>query len=416
MMSAMMGRGDAAHDGSFITTYDCRIREFRQIVPDLLPLRDSLKLHDDDLMRRFLVSRKGNVQAAAEALRSYISWRAESRVDGILGETFPEPIAVASGTGYIGVDKKGYPVVYSRLRGGMVGDLLKHYTVEHYVRFHIYLMERSRERYRLARRNKVVTIIDLAEVSLWTLMNSTVTSAARQTFGLDQERYPEHARMIFVINAPTGFPTVWGTLKGFLDPRVQAKIHILGKNFLPHLLEYIDVRQIPPEFGGQGTPFVALGGDPRTYRCPQPPQRPPAAPVVPRCAQPSSSSSSATPPHWARNFFVGALRVCHPREPGGAAAICALGRWRSRGEPGGRGCTASPAATLTGGRHRRGRMGCRDSLFSAFQAAGCFCGVVVVYVCICLVCFGLRCCEERCLCESVWGKGARGRAPVRHDF
>lgn len=71
----------------------------------------------------------------------------------------------------------------------------------------------------------------------------------------------------YVINAPFLFSTVWSIIKvfaellrlkvmslisyqGWLDPVTQAKIQILGKNYLPELTAQIPAENLPTDLGG----------------------------------------------------------------------------------------------------------------------------------------------------------------------
>ena len=56
---------------------------------------------------------------------------------------------------------------------------------------------------------------------------------------------------LFIINAPWIFQPLWAMIKPWLDPVTKAKFHVLGSNFLPKLLEYIDEDQIPSSLGGK---------------------------------------------------------------------------------------------------------------------------------------------------------------------
>lgn len=58
-----------------------------------------------------------------------------------------------------------------------------------------------------------------------------------------------------MINAPWFFTGIWTMIKPWLDPVTAAKIVIVGSDYLPTLLEYIDISQIPEEYGGKRTDF-----------------------------------------------------------------------------------------------------------------------------------------------------------------
>ena len=56
---------------------------------------------------------------------------------------------------------------------------------------------------------------------------------------------------IQVIGAPSYFPRIWGFIKSWIDPVTASKLVILSQSeVLPTLTEYIDLGNIPTEFGG----------------------------------------------------------------------------------------------------------------------------------------------------------------------
>ncbi|KAG5565043.1 hypothetical protein RHGRI_001055 [Rhododendron griersonianum] len=55
---------------------------------------------------------------------------------------------------------------------------------------------------------------------------------------------------MYIVNAGSGFKLVWNTARSFLDPRMTAKIHVLGNKFQNRLLEVIDSSQLPDFLGG----------------------------------------------------------------------------------------------------------------------------------------------------------------------
>jgi hypothetical protein len=70
---------------------------------------------------------------------------------------------------------------------------------------------------------------------------------------IDQNYYPERLKRFFVINAPIFFTAVWAMVRPFLDADTVAKFKIIGSNYLPTLLEFINDDQIPEDWGGSMT-------------------------------------------------------------------------------------------------------------------------------------------------------------------
>jgi hypothetical protein len=58
--------------------------------------------------------------------------------------------------------------------------------------------------------------------------------------------------VIFIINAPGWFSTVWSIVKPMIHENTQKKIRILSKSqILSGLQEHIDISQIPEYYGGK---------------------------------------------------------------------------------------------------------------------------------------------------------------------
>ena len=63
--------------------------------------------------------------------------------------------------------------------------------------------------------------------------------------------YPETLDRIFVIGAPSFFPTVWGWIKRWFDPITTSKIFILSAAEMKETLEsFIEPENIPTKYGG----------------------------------------------------------------------------------------------------------------------------------------------------------------------
>jgi hypothetical protein len=64
--------------------------------------------------------------------------------------------------------------------------------------------------------------------------------------------YPETLDRIFVIGAPSFFPTVWSWIKKWFDPITTSKIFILSHHDVKKTLElFIDPANIPKNYGGK---------------------------------------------------------------------------------------------------------------------------------------------------------------------
>eukprot|EP00906_Rhabdomonas_costata_P034801 RCo048944 len=269
------------------------IEQFKTKVSDVLPLKDNLKFSDEDVLRRFLGARNGNLELAEKMFRSYLGWRADNNVENVLTESFPEDVAAAVYGGFCGDDKDGYPIFYTRYSAN-VDPVLKKYSEDQLIRFHIYVNERCREKMKCANRKRMSFILDLAEVGLGLITNSKVSSLLKKSMSMDQDRYPEQTRRIYVINSPMGFPTLFAAFKSMLDAKVQQKLHILGKSFMKDVSEYIDPSQLPAEIGGSGGPLKVLKGDPNSYV-------PPCRLNAPSPVSPAVSAGSAASFHTAED-------------------------------------------------------------------------------------------------------------------
>jgi hypothetical protein len=97
------------------------------------------------------------------------------------------------------------------------------------------------------------TIIDLENVSLRTMWN--LRGHLQQASTLANANYPETLHRIYVVNAPSFFPTVWGWIKSWFDPYTRSKISILGKvsssETREALLSEIAPENLPKVYGGE---------------------------------------------------------------------------------------------------------------------------------------------------------------------
>jgi hypothetical protein len=64
---------------------------------------------------------------------------------------------------------------------------------------------------------------------------------------------------VFIVNTPAMFASVWGVVKMFMDQGTVDKLQLLGSNYMPTLLNYVDIDVIPKFLGGN---LVDQFGDP----------------------------------------------------------------------------------------------------------------------------------------------------------
>jgi hypothetical protein len=93
------------------------------------------------------------------------------------------------------------------------------------------------------------SIMDAKGVSVASV--PSVYGYLRNASAVMQNYYPERLGKLYIINAPWGFSSVFSVVKRFLDPVTVAKIHILGTNYLPELLEQVPAENLPAILGGE---------------------------------------------------------------------------------------------------------------------------------------------------------------------
>lgn len=92
------------------------------------------------------------------------------------------------------------------------------------------------------------TVMDLKGVGVTKV--PSVYSYVKQASAMSQNYYPERLGRLYLINAPWGFSTVFGVVKGWLDPITVEKIHVLGGGYQKELLAQIPAENLPTTFGG----------------------------------------------------------------------------------------------------------------------------------------------------------------------
>ncbi|KAG1678584.1 hypothetical protein FOA52_012591 [Chlamydomonas sp. UWO 241] len=244
------------------------VEQFRRILDAKKAWREDV--HDYFYLRRFMRARSYDLEKATAMWLNHVAWLAEFSVETILTDfyfTERDEFLEAYPQGYHKLDKVGRPI-YIQLLGKIdMARIKKSCTEDRMLKFHIQEYERCRKVIlpvcsRLAGRHidQTFGIMDVKGVGLGHL-SGEVKRLMTLVTKYDQDNYPEMLGHICIVNAPSVFRMLWGFAKGLIDPRTQNKIEILGTNYMPELLKWVDIENIPKWLGGEsdGTLIDDLG-------------------------------------------------------------------------------------------------------------------------------------------------------------
>ncbi|XAR54953.1 hypothetical protein NMG60_11030303 [Bertholletia excelsa] len=220
------------------------------------------KLSDCHTLLRFLRMRDFDLIQAKDMFLNYLKWREEFGVDVIVKEfKFEEYMEVKKfyPHGFHGVDKHGRPLYIERIGMIDLNALLQVTTMDRFLKYHVHEKERTLN-WRFpacsvaAKKliNSTTTILDVKDVGI-----ANFSKQARNLFleiqKIDSNYYPETLHQLFIVNAGSGFKTLWRALKAFLDQRTISKIQVIGSNYRSQLLEAIDPSNLPSFLSGNCT-------------------------------------------------------------------------------------------------------------------------------------------------------------------
>ncbi len=162
-----------------------------------------------------------------------------------------------------GFSKKGLPMLYEKPGKMKLKELFQSgVTIEEMTRHYFFMMEyisnvlclkdeilrrRKVDRHRFSNWNFSV-VMDVEGISM-SMVSKDVIKYMTNTGDVNTRYYPLTTGKVFVVNAPFWLAGVWSGMKSLAPDSLTVEI-LSKSNSLETLLEYIDVDQIPAEYGG----------------------------------------------------------------------------------------------------------------------------------------------------------------------
>ncbi|KAE8372854.1 CRAL-TRIO domain-containing protein [Aspergillus bertholletiae] len=274
----------AGHLNHLTEDQEKKLQEFKKLCEDngyYKPASDGKEAsHDDATMLRFLRARKFDVNGAWGQFKDTEDWRKENAIESLYENIDVESYDAArrmypQWTGRR--DRRGIPVYVFEIRhlnsknmaayNSTMSDpsataethkssavpqrLLRLFALyENLLRFVMPLcsqLSRPHPDTPIVSSNNIVDVSGVGLKQFWNLKGHMQDASVLAT-----AHYPETLDRIFIIGAPSFFPTVWGWIKRWFDPVTTSKIFILSSaEVLPTLTSFMDPTTIPKQYGGQ---------------------------------------------------------------------------------------------------------------------------------------------------------------------
>ncbi|KAL8760858.1 MAG: hypothetical protein Q9184_002968 [Pyrenodesmia sp. 2 TL-2023] len=266
------------HIGHLTRQEEAALREFKKFSSEQGFYRPETNnhraSHDDGTLVRFLRARKFVPQDAFAQFKDTEIWRRENNLDALYEKIeirdYQEARSVyPQWTGRR--DRRGIPVYLyevgkldskkmvaysqatskSKVKGASPSKMLRLFALyENLTRFVMPLCSavsgRPNPETPVDQSNNIVDISKVGLKQFWNLRSHMQDASQLAT-----AHYPETLDRIFIIGAPSFFPTVWGWIKKWFDPITTSKIFILSQEeVLPTLSAFMDVSSIPQKYGG----------------------------------------------------------------------------------------------------------------------------------------------------------------------
>ncbi|KAI4218527.1 MAG: hypothetical protein L6R36_008906 [Xanthoria steineri] len=266
------------HIGHLTRQEEAAVTDFKKLSADQGLYRPETNTqrasHDDGTLVRYLRARKFVPQDALAQFKDTEKWRKDNNLDALYEkidiQDYQEARSVyPQWTGRR--DRRGIPVYLyevgkldskkmiaysqatskSKVKGPSPSRMLRLFALyENLTRFVMPLCSavpgRPNPESPVDQSNNIVDISRVGLKQFWNLRNHMQDASQLAT-----AHYPETLDRIFIIGAPSFFPTVWGWIKKWFDPITTSKIFILSQEQVkPTLSAFMDVSSIPKKYGG----------------------------------------------------------------------------------------------------------------------------------------------------------------------
>lgn len=236
------------------------LEEFRR----RLPLEVNNAVSNSDCVR-FLKARSQKIPAAIDMINKWwIWWNAPLIVLGgqtikpsnilslrdyekqsIVNECFPFSNSVS--------DRDGRPVYWEKT--GVISVKMpivkQHFSLDEMIFLHVRQQEVMMRRIREANKPELTQLIVVFDLTQLVYTPDVFAFKSFHKFvQIEQKYYPERLYRMYIINAPRFFTYMWNIMKGWMDVKTVSKIKIIGKDYLPELVDLLGLENVPVEYGG----------------------------------------------------------------------------------------------------------------------------------------------------------------------
>ena len=215
---------------------------------NVFPIDDIHKISDCDLIYRFLIAKRWNVEETCSQMKEYVKFRKQYDLNNILWETdIPQEI-VSITPFFLGRDLFGYPLGYNEVNPKAFSAIKGKFDKELIMKGHLWMMEMGRRVMKASGKDRISFIVNMAQLSASIVTDSFGRNMFKEMSHVDQTFYPELVRTIIIVNPGWLFGGLWKFVRPLLDPRVQAKVQVMSKK--DGMSKWLDLSQVLAEYGG----------------------------------------------------------------------------------------------------------------------------------------------------------------------